>query len=266
LQVFNLYQAEIVPVPIASDAGLDALRSALAEGLRPKLLYVVPNFANPTGLTLSGDQRPVLLELAAHYGFVIVEDDPYGDLWLTERDQRPPALAAGSDQVIRLGSFSKVLFPAARIGHVTAPRPLADVLNKLKQAADLGNSHFVERIVHELVRRPGFLPTVLARSRAVYRVRRDTLIESLRTHVGERLSFARSDGGFFLWASLPTGADATRLLAEALALGVSFVPGAAFYAAAPEAATLRLSYSCAAMDQLTTAGPRLAAALDRLAR
>lgn len=266
LQVFNLYQADIVPVPIASDAGLDALRAELERGLRPKLLYIVPNFANPTGLTLSGDQRRALLEMAARHGFAVVEDDPYGDLWLTERDERPPALAAGSDQVIRLGSFSKVLFPAARLGYLVAPRAIADVLNKLKQAADLGNSHFVERIVHELVRQPGFLAAVLARSRAIYRDRREILIESLRAHVGEQLSFARPDGGFFLWASLPAGVDAGRLLAEALAVRVSFVPGAAFYATDPDVTTLRLSYSCAPTDRLAAAGPRLAAALDRLAR
>lgn len=266
LQVFNLYQATIVAVPIAADAGLDALRAELDRGLRPKLLYIVPNFANPTGLTLSGEQRLALLDLAARHGFVIVEDDPYGDLWLTDRDERPLALAAGSGQVIRLGSFSKVLFPAARLGYAVAPRPIADVLSKLKQAADLGNSHFVERIVHELVRRPGFLTAVLARSRAIYRERREVLIESLRTHVGEHLSFARPDGGFFLWARMPAGADAGQLLTEALAVRVSFVPGAAFYPADPDVATLRLSYSCATPDQLAAAGPRLSAAFDRLER
>ncbi|RSM81609.1 PLP-dependent aminotransferase family protein [Kibdelosporangium aridum] len=265
LQVFQLYQPELVSVPIASDEGLDQLQSLMDGGLRPKMLYIVPNFANPSGLTLSRGQREKLADLAARHGFAIVEDDPYGKLGFTDEVSRLPALAALSDAVIRIESFSKSLFPAARLGYMTAPQGLVDVLQKFKQAADLGNSQFVERIVHGLVTRPGLLDGLLVRSRALYSDRRDTLISSLRGHLGDRLRFATPDGGFFLWAGLPDGTDATRLLTEALTSDVSFVPGAGFFADHPDVATLRLSYSCASPERLTAAGPRLAAALDRIA-
>jgi 2-aminoadipate transaminase len=154
LQVFNLFQATLVPVPIVEDDNLDQLDTALRRGLRPKLLYVVPNFANPTGLTVSARQRERLVELATRHGFVVVEDDPYGELYYGDHGERPPAVAALSEEVVRIGSFSKVLFPAARLGYLTAPQPLVDVLIKLKQAADLVNSNLMQRIVYELVSTP----------------------------------------------------------------------------------------------------------------
>lgn len=266
LQVFNSFQARVVSVPIAADQDLAALASALSRGPRAKFLYLVPNFANPTGLSLTMRQRETLAALAGRHGFAIVEDDPYGELWFDESGPRPTALAALSDQVIRLGSFSKVLFPAARLGYLTAPRQLTGTLQKYKQAADLGNSLFLQRIVDELVRRPGFLAGRLAISRMLYRRRRDALARSLREHVGERLLFDTPDGGFFVWARLAAGTSADRLLAEALEERVSFVPGRAFFADAPDPATLRLSFSCATTEQLAAAGGRLAAALDRVPR
>ncbi len=264
LQVFNLFQAQVVSVPLAADSDLSALDTALQDGLRPKLAYTVSNFANPSGLSLSLRQRQRLTELADRYGFLLVEDDPYGELWYTGHARPPAALASCSPASVRLGSFSKVLFPAARLGYVTSPPQLAEVLVKLKQAADLGNSGFLESIVHELVRRPGFMPAQLAATRRLYRDRRDALVASLRASLGSRVSFEEPHGGFFVWALLASGLSADRLLGEALAERVSFVPGHAFYAEDADQATLRLSFSNATVEQLTTAGPRLARALDRV--
>jgi 2-aminoadipate transaminase len=135
----------------------------------------------------------------------------------------------------------------------------------LKQAADLGNSHFVQQIVLELIGRAGFLAGRLAAARELYRRRRDVLVDSLRESLGDRLDFATPEGGFFVWARLSNGANATALLTEALAPGVSFVPGKSFYAADADAATLRLSFSCATAEQIVAAGPRLAQSLDQVA-
>ncbi|MFD0306390.1 PLP-dependent aminotransferase family protein [Streptomyces sp. NPDC127119] len=266
LQVFRLFEADVVAVPLAADEGLTALESALREGLRPKMLYVVPNFANPTGLSLSAGQRERLVVLASRYGFLLVEDDPYAELAYDRTGPALPSLAALSPEAVRIGSFSKTLFPAARLGHLTAPPPLTVVLNKIKQAADLGNSTFLERIVHELVRPPGALAERLAATKEVYRGRRDILVGSLRDALGGRLRFAVPDGGFFLWARLTDGSSATALLPEALRENVSFVPGRTFFAQDPDDSTLRLSFSCAVPDQMATAGPRLARALERIPR
>jgi 2-aminoadipate transaminase len=265
LQVFNLFQATLVPVPIVEDDNLDQLSTLLRRGLRPKLLYVVPNFANPTGLTVSAPQRERLVELATRHGFVVVEDDPYGELYYSDHDERPPAVAALSEEVVRIGSFSKVLFPAARLGYLTAPQPLVDVLIKLKQAADLVNSNLMQRIVYELVSTPGCVPDRLLGARQLYRERRDALVTSVRESLGDRLRFTTPEGGFFVWATLPEGASATMLLTEALAEHISFVPGQYFFAADPDDTTLRLSFSCATVEQLAVAGPRLANALNRVA-
>lgn len=264
LQVFDLFQASVVGVPIATDNCLELLEARLNQGLRPKFLYVVPNFANPTGLTLSEYQREKLVSLAQRHRFIIVEDDPYGELFFDDGGERAVALAALSDTVVRLGSFSKVLFPAARLGYAVAQPGLAEVLNKLKEVSDLGNSGFVERIIYELVSVPGFLDGHLTEVRKLYRERRDVLAQALRESLGDGFRFALPAGGFFIWGALAQGGSAKALLKESLIEKVSFVPGDVFFASDPDGATLRLSFSCTAPERLATSGRRLAAALARV--
>ncbi|MEU8727380.1 MULTISPECIES: PLP-dependent aminotransferase family protein [Streptomyces] len=269
LQVFRLFEAELASVPLAFDPELAALADALEQGLRPRLVYTVPDFANPTGARLTLVQRRRLADLADRYGFVIVEDDPYGELrYDTEGTTAPlPSIASLSDRVIRLGSFSKVLFPAARLGYLTAPAQLAPVLGLLKQASDLGNSGFIERIVLELVTRPGFVEDQSAAARTLYVARRDALALALRREFGDRLQFEVPEGGFFIWARFADRTHAADLLADALRHRVSYVPGAEFYAADPDQATLRLSFSGCSTGDLTRAAGRLhttwSAAADR---
>jgi 2-aminoadipate transaminase len=260
LQVFGLYQARVVGVPLAEDDALAALHRLLAAGTRPKLLYVVPNFANPSGATLSAARRAELVELAERYRILLVEDDPYGELGFGEP---PPApIASLSPGVVRMGSFSKVLFPAARLGYLTGPRTLVAVLNTLKQAADLGNSRLIQLVVHALVVRPGFLAAQIERSRALYRGRRDALATSLRAEFGTDLTFTVPAGGFFIWADLARGVDAAVLLPAALRAGVSYVPGSAFYSSRPVATTLRLSFSGVPAEAMARAADRLRTAWD----
>jgi len=257
LQVLDLYQVTVTALPLAEDRGLDRLERALSGGLRVKLLYLVTNYANPTGLTMSETQRDKLAELAEHFGFLVIEDDPYGDLCYEPRLRTPLSIAARSDLVVRLGSFSKVLFPAARIGYMTAPGALAGVLQRLKQAADLGNSQFTQRVVHELVSQPGFVDRQIHRACAVYRARRDSLVTSLRAWFGDELEFIVPHGGFFVWARFTREVNTTDLLAKALVEGVSFVPGDAFYAGDPDVSCMRLSFSSASTEDMPEAARRL---------
>ncbi|HET6481419.1 MAG TPA: PLP-dependent aminotransferase family protein [Actinoplanes sp.] len=266
LQVFRLYGADVVDVSLTEGDGLARLERLLAGGTAVKLLYVVADYANPTGATLALEGRQRLTELAAEHGFLLVEDDPYGELGYRDGAARLPAIASLSPSVIRMGSFSKVLFPAARLGYLTGPDRLAPVLHTLKQAADLGNSRLLELLVNDLVRTDGYLQARIADARKLYRTRRDALAGALRDAFGRDLEFDVPDGGFFIWARLPGGASASRLLPEALAEGVSFVPGAAFYVSSPDDATLRLSFSQAPSATMNEAVLRLHRAWRRSAR
>ncbi|MEU9059090.1 PLP-dependent aminotransferase family protein [Streptomyces sp. NPDC048430] len=256
LQVFHLFEARVVDVPISSDEHLARLEEVLAAERRVKIIYVVPNFANPTGSSLSDTQRARLAELAQLHGCVIVEDDPYQDL-AYETSRQPPPIASLSHTTIRMGSFSKILFPAARTGYLIAPPALTDTLMKFKQAADLGNSQLLQRIVHRLVEDTSFVEAQLEGARELYRHRRDALVAALGNAFDGALAFDVPEGGFFVWATLPGGADATKLLPTAVKEGVTFVPGADFYAHDADRSTLRLSFSCARAQDMPEAVDRL---------
>ncbi|MET7685884.1 PLP-dependent aminotransferase family protein [Streptomyces sp. NPDC005423] len=265
LQLLGLHQARVHDVPIAADPDLAALAHALQEHPATRLVYVVPSFANPTGASLGVGQRARLGELAERHGCVVVEDDPYRELRFSPPGSGPVApVAAFSERVITLGSFSKVLSPAARTGYLCAPRSLAPLLGRLKEATDLGNSALAQLLVHAWVTAPGLLDHQLARLRGLYRERRDLLTAGVRAHLGEELSFTVPQGGFFLWARLTGGGDTQALLTGALREGVAFVPGAAFYAGAPDVSALRLSYAAAEPGEMAEGCARLARALGRL--
>ncbi|GAA1147846.1 aminotransferase-like domain-containing protein [Streptomyces javensis] len=259
LQVFRLFQARVVDIPIGSDQGLSRLEAVLAAEPRIKIIYVVPAFANPTGASLTAPRRDRLADLAERYACVLVEDDPYRELHY-DPPARPLSATPPSENTVRMGSFSKVLFPAARLGYVIAPPSLVDVLMKFKQAADLGNSHLIQGVVHELVRDSAFLAAQLDRARGIYRERRDALVSALTGAFGSILDFEVPHGGFFVWAGFPRGTDTTRLLPAALEEGVSYVPGSDFYATDPDRTTLRLSFSCARAEDMPEAVERLARA------
>ncbi|MFD5128832.1 aminotransferase-like domain-containing protein [Streptomyces olindensis] len=259
LQVFRLFQARVMDVPISSDHGLEQLEAVLASEPRAKMIYVVPAFANPTGASLTAPQRDRLAGLAERYECVLVEDDPYRELGY-DPAAVPASAAPPSENTVRLGSFSKVLFPAARLGYLITPPSLIDVLMKFKQAADLGNSHLIQQVVHELVQDSAFLAAQLDRARDIYRERRDALVSALTGAFGSVLDFDVPHGGFFVWARFPQGTDTTRLLTASLAEGVSYVPGTDFYATDPDPTTLRLSFSCARAEDMSEAVERLARA------
>jgi 2-aminoadipate transaminase len=238
LQAFSVYGAEYVSVP-CDEEGLQTNRLEAPLRSGPKFMYVLPNFQNPGGTTLSEDRRHALVSLADKYGIPIVEDDPYGQLRY-EGEHLPPLVVLDRDNrsrdggytlgnVIYLGSFSKTLAPGLRLGWIVAPPEVIAKLVQLKQGADLHTSTFAQVVAYE-VARGNFLDEHVKRIRNVYRERRDVMLEALAEYFPPEITWTRPKGGLFLWVTLPTGMDADELLQEALKQNVAFVPGDCFFA------------------------------------
>jgi 2-aminoadipate transaminase len=259
IQALRLCGAE--PLPIPSDADglrVDVLAQRLAAGARPGVVYLVAQLDNPTGATHSLERRTELARLADRFGFVIVDDDPYGALrWAGDE---PVALRTMSDRVVTLGTTSKVLCPGLRVGWAHGPADLAATLVLLKQAVDLQTTTLTQRIAHRVLTAPGFLAPHLALLRTTYQARCDALVGALAEHLGDRLELHRPDGGMFLWGRIP-GVDTEALLHRAVEEGVAFVPGTAFAVDGRPTDALRLSFATQAPDELDEAVRRLARAL-----
>jgi 2-aminoadipate transaminase len=264
LQAFAPMEPDVLGV--ASDAeGLDVSDLARQRS-GARFLYVLPNFQNPTGRTMSEARRAALVQTARELALPLVEDNPYGDLWF---DAPPPApLAARYPQgTIYLGSFSKVLAPGLRLGYVIAPPAIFPKLLQAKQAADLHSPSFNQRIVSEVLR-DGFLDRHVPTIRALYKSQRDAMLAALAREMrGLDVQWNTPQGGMFLWARLPAGVDAVTLLPKAVERGVAFVPGAPFYAGTPDPRTLRLSFVTASVQEIDAGMAALAATLrDELGR
>jgi len=233
---------------------VDDLAEQLEGGIRPKLVYVVANFDNPSGAVLSLERRDRLVGLAERYGFVIVEDDPYGALRYD--DEPVPEVGPGSDSVVRLRTISKTLVPGLRVGWMVGPPWLVEAVTIAKQAVDLHTSTVAQAIVRELVTRPGWFDAHIDTLRPWYRVQRDSLVSAL-DHTLPEAEFSRPVGGMFLWLRIP-GIDAASVLPAALDEGVAFVPGAAFAVHRDLRDHLRLSFATVDSDQFAEAVRRLA--------
>lgn len=262
LQCFQLAGCRIVTVRSDRD-GVDP--AALAEVLateRPRLLYLVPTFANPTGRTLAEPRRAEVATLAAAHGVWVVEDDPYGEL--RYRGSAVPALAAqpgAGDHVFHLGSFSKIAAPGLRLGWVRTPPALRPALTVAKQAADLHTS-----TVDQAAAASWLAHTDLDRHvrglREAYAQRRDAMMAAMPRTAPTGSTWTDPDGGMFTWVRLPGGVDTAALLPAALERDVAFVPGAPFFAGTPDPATLRLSFSTHTPDEITEGMRRLASVLS----
>lgn len=241
LQAFTSYEPTFVSLDGDDDGPSPqalSLLGARAPGTR--FAYLLPNFQNPTGRVIPRERRQALVRAARSTGVPLVEDNPYGDLWFDEAP--PPALASWwPEGSIYLGSFSKVLAPGFRLGYLIAPPELAPKLLQAKQASDLHTPGFNQRVVYEVVR-DGFLDRHVPTIRARYRAQRDAMDAALHRHMPRGTAWRAPHGGMFFWARLPAGLDAMALLEKAVAAGVAYVPGAPFYAHAPDARTMRLSF------------------------
>ncbi|MFI2909872.1 PLP-dependent aminotransferase family protein [Streptomyces sp. PDY-4] len=261
LQAFALAGARVVAVP-GDEHGIDpqALDDLVARE-RPKLLYTVPTFQNPTGRTLPAARRAAVAEVAARRGLWIVEDDPYGELRYA--GTRVPWIAAhpgAEDRTVLLGSFSKVMAPGLRLGWLRAPAGLRRACAVAKQAADL-HTPTVNQLAAARYLADNDLDAHVARVAAVYGTRRDAMLAGLPDALPDGSAWTPPDGGMFLWARLPDGHDTTALLPEVVRHDVAYVPGAPFYAGDPDRATLRLCFVTQTPDEITEGLRRLGDAL-----
>jgi len=262
LQAFQSYEARVTG--LASDEhGLrpDALRSFLETSpVRPKFLYLIPNYQNPTGVTLSAARRAEIVQIAAHHRLPVLEDDPYGALRFS--GEALPALATfpGARDCVYLGTSSKILAPGLRVAWlVVTDRALREKLTAAKQASDLHTSSFAQRLVHHYVSQPGVLAAHVTTLCSVYAQRRDVMLAALARELPAGCTWTRPSGGLFLWVTLPAHFDTTELLAIAAREKIAFVPGAPFWVGEPVRNTLRLNFSNATE-------PRINEGLARLGR
>ncbi|MCW8166191.1 PLP-dependent aminotransferase family protein [Verminephrobacter aporrectodeae subsp. tuberculatae] len=270
IQCFRLYGAELISAPIDGDGvRTDALERLIAEH-RPKFVYLIPTFGNPSGALLSLERRRQVLEMAVRHQTLIVEDDPYGDLYFGA-DPPPPSLLnlsagvpASRALLAHCGSLSKVLAPGLRVGWMVAPAELLDKASMCKQFSDAHTSTYAQATAAQYLG-SGRMPATLARVRAVYAERARTMGEALRRELGEAIAFTPPRGGLFMWLRL-TGAggkvaDGSLLAQRALEEGVALVPGAPFFCAQPDKATLRLSFATADGEQIRAGVARLGQAI-----
>jgi DNA-binding transcriptional MocR family regulator len=247
---------------------VDKLEALIAEH-KPKFVYLIPTFGNPSGAMLSLERRRKVLELAVQYQTLIVEDDPYGDLYFN--DAPPPSLLAlsadvpGSRELLaHCGSLSKVLSPGLRVGWMIAPGELLGKATMCKQFSDAHTSTFAQATAAQYLK-AGRMPATLAHVRKVYAERALAMGNALRHDLGDAIEFVQPQGGLFVWARL-TGAggkvaDGGELAKRAIEQGVAFVPGAPFYASNPDLSTLRLSFATADVARIEEGVGRLAQAV-----
>jgi 2-aminoadipate transaminase len=269
IQCFRLYGAELISAPIdAHGVQTDKLEQLIAEH-KPKFVYLIPTFGNPSGAMLSAERRKKVLEMAVKYQTLIVEDDPYGDLYFGEAP--PPSLLALSDTVpgsrellAHCGSLSKVLSPGLRVGWMIAPPELLAKATMCKQFSDAHTSTFAQATAAQYLK-AGRMPATLLNVRKVYAERAQAMGNALRKELGDAIEFVQPQGGLFVWARL-TGAggkvkDGGELAKRAIEKGVAFVPGAPFYASNPDLSTLRLSFATADVRKIEEGVGRLAQAV-----
>ncbi|QHI97019.1 aminotransferase class I/II-fold pyridoxal phosphate-dependent enzyme [Xylophilus rhododendri] len=270
IQCFRLYGAQLISAPIDGEGVKTDELEKLIEEHRPKFVYLIPTFGNPSGALLNLERRKKVLEMAVKHNTVIVEDDPYGDLYFTETPP-PPSLMALTAQVpgsrellVHCGSMSKVLSPGLRVGWMIAPPALLANAVMCKQFSDAHTSTFAQATAAQYLK-SGRMPATLARVRQVYAGRCDAMADALKADLGDAVTFTKPQGGLFFWARL-TGAnggptDASAFAKKAIEQLVAFVPGAPFFAEKPDVATLRLSFATADVARIKDGIARLAKAL-----
>lgn len=246
LQAFAPMEPNVVSV--ASDADGVDIEDFKRKAAGARFFYVLPNFQNPTGRTMSEERRAALSAAAAELGVPLVEDNPYGDLWF---DQPPaaPLTARNPEGCIYLGSFSKVLAPGLRLGYIVAPAAIMPKILQAKQAADLHSPSFTQRMVSEVTKN-NFLDHHVPTIRALYKTQCEAMLQAMTREMPAGAEWNKPTGGMFLWVRLPEGVDTAKLLPEAVERGVAFVPGAAFYADNADSRTMRLSFVTASVEQI----------------
>jgi 2-aminoadipate transaminase len=259
IMAFRSFEAEVHSVPLDAD-GLDveSLASLLESGLRPKLLYTIPDYQNPAGVTLSAERRTALVELARRYGFLVVEDVAYRELGF-DGSALPSLWSLAPDVVVQAGTTSKTFFPGVRLGWAVGPAEVVAQLVSAKQNTDQCSGALGQRLYEEYVRR-GWIEEQLRASRALYAQKWTLLRDALERFMPASVEWTTPRGGFFTWLTLPV--DATEVARRAADKNVGVVPGALFYADGSGADKLRLSFSMVDESQIATGIELLASVVD----
>lgn len=268
LQTFRLMEPEILSVQ-SDEHGvdIDSLRRLNANA-KARFAYILPNYQNPTGRTMSDEGRGQLVEAAEALGMPILEDNPYGDLWYEEPP--PASLTPRNPQgCVYLGTFSKILAPGLRLGYMVLPKVLFSKVLQAKQAADLHTPAINQRVAHEIMN-TGFFREHIPMIRSMYKTQRDAMLGALEREFSTgkteiNVTWNRPAGGMFLWLKLPLGMDATGLLPLAIKHGVAFVPGAPFFANGVDRGALRLSYVTPSVEEIQKGIVALANAIKEYA-
>jgi 2-aminoadipate transaminase len=242
IMAFRSFEAELVAVPL-DEQGLevDELQRRLAEGLRPKLVYTIPDHQNPAGVSLSRERRELLVELARRYGFLVVEDVAYRELGFGDEPE-PSLWSLAPDVVLQAGTTSKTLFPGVRLGWAVGPADVSAQLVSAKQNTDQCAGALGQRLFEEYVRR-GWIDEQLVQSRSLYRRKCDRMLAALERYMPAGTRWTSPKGGFFSWLTLPDGGDAGELAKRAVERGVAIVPGSLFFADDRGGNNVRLSFS-----------------------
>ncbi len=256
LQSFSLFETVFRSVPLMDDGiDVDALASTLDES-KAKLLYSVPNFQNPTGITYSRKRREEVAEVMSRYSTIFLEDDPYGELRFAGEDM-PSMKNFMGDNAVLLGSFSKIVSPGIRLGWISAREDIMEKIVIAKQAADLHSNYLSQRIVHQHLT-DNDIDGHIAMIRAVYKRQRDLMVKLMEESFPPEVHFTRPDGGMFLWVTLPEGISSLKLFDRAISEKVAFVPGQAFYSDGSGSNTMRLNFSNCDEEKITRGIERLA--------
>jgi 2-aminoadipate transaminase len=261
LQAFKVYSPTIEAVPV-DDEGMvpDGLEKVLAR-TKPKFIYVLPNFHNPMGVTLTLERRKRIVKAAAKYGIPIIEDDPYGELRF-EGEDIAPIIVLHKENVLYLSTFSKTLAPGIRLGWVVAPEEIIKKLVQAKQATDLHTSTFIQMIANDIMRR-GILKAHSKVIRAAYGERRHIMTSAMEEHFPAGVTWTKPVGGLFMWVRTPEHVDTMDLLETAVADKVAYVPGTVFYPDGSGLNTMRLNFSNATPEKIREGIKRLGRVLEK---
>jgi len=264
IQAFSIYQPKFLPVPV-SEQGMDLekLREAMRSG-KPKLMYTVPNFQNPSGISYSQENRIKISEILRCTNTLLIEDDPYGELRFEgEAKKSFKELLPGN--TVLLGSFSKTIVPGFRLGWIAASKHIMEKLVIAKQASDLHTSHFTQAIIYQYLK-DNDVDSHVSKIRTAYGNQCRAMLKSLGKHFPTRVTYTKPEGGMFVWAELPEGAVALDLFEIAVKDKVIFVPGDPFYVNKKRTRTMRLNFSCVDEKTIEVGISRLGAAIGELLR
>ena len=261
LQAFNFYQARYAPIQMDDDGMIiDNLEEKIIQ-YRPKMIYVVPNFQNPSGITMSYQRRKALMNLVFRHQIAMIDDNPYGELRYSGTPL-PSLRGLGGDAVIQLGTFSKLISPGLRIGWICAPVSAIAIIEKAKQAVDLHSSTFSQFIAAEFLKR-GFLDPHIERIREAYALKRDTMIAAMKEYFPSSVRWPHPDGGLFLWVQLPENVSASMVFQQALHAGVAFIHGRPFHPDGTGDNTMRLNFASSSPENIVEGIKRLGKVLQQ---